>query len=153
MNLTEKDAAMKNQQAAVEDMTVIAEALVIEASTVENTTPITKGEIGNNTGEEMNTLIEEHIHLNTGAEVTMMTMNRGQGHQPIQETTLTLRTTQTAGGQIETRPDDRVMTDKGITHQMTMKDTKQEKKVVKARIAIERHPMRKPYQETGEMNT
>ena len=83
---------MKNQRAAAEDTTVIAGALVIEASTVGNTTQTTKEEIGNNTGEEMNTLTEEHIHLNTGIEITMMTTNQGQGHQPIQDTKLTLRT-------------------------------------------------------------
>ena len=141
---------MKNQRAAVEDMTVIAEALVIETSTVGNTTQTMKEEIGTNTGEEMNTpLAEEHIHLNTGEEITMMTTNQGQGHQPIQDTKFMLRTAQTAGGQIETRPDDHAMTDKGITHPMTMKDTK----VAKARIAIERLLMKKPHQETEVMNT
>ena len=60
MNLTEKDAAMKNQRVAVEDMTVIAEALFIEDSTVGNITQTLKEETGNNTGEETNTLAEEH---------------------------------------------------------------------------------------------
>ena len=84
---------MKNQRAAVEDMTVTAEALVIETSTVGNTTQTMKEEIGTNTGEEMNTpLAEEHIHLNTGEEITMMTTNQGQGHQPIQDTKFILRT-------------------------------------------------------------
>ena len=84
---------MKNQRAAVEDMTVTAEALVIETSTVENTTQTMKEEIGANTGEEMNTpLAEEHIHLNTREEITMMTTNQGQGHQPIQDIKSILRT-------------------------------------------------------------
>ena len=149
MNPTEKDAAMKNQRVVVEDMTVIVEALAIEDSTVGDITQTLKEENGKNTGEETNTLAEGHTHRNTGEEITMMTTSRGQGLQPIQDTKFTPRIAQIAGGQIETRPDDHAMTDKGITHPMTMKDTG----IVKARIAIERLPMKKPFQDTEMMNT
>ena len=74
---------MKNQQAVVGDMTVIAEALAIETNTVGTTTLTMKEEIGINIDEDMNiTLVEEHTHRNTGEEITMMTTNQDQDHQP-----------------------------------------------------------------------
>ena len=82
-NPTEKGAVMKNQQAVVGDMTVIAEALAIETNTVGTTTLTMKEEIGINIDEDMNiTLVEEHTHRNTGEEITMMTTNQDQDHQP-----------------------------------------------------------------------
>ena len=130
-------------------MTVIVEALVIEDSTVGDISRTLKEETRKNTGEETNTLAEGDTHRNTEEEITTMTTGRGRGLQPTQDTKFTPRTAQIIGGQIESRPDDNVMTDKGNTHPMTMKDTG----IVKARIAIERLPMKKPHQETEVMNT
>ena len=77
---------MKNHQAVVGDMIVIAEALAIETNTVGTTTLTMKEEIGINIDEDMNiTLVEEHTHRNTGEEITMMTTNQDQDHQPTQD--------------------------------------------------------------------
>ena len=123
-------------------MTVIAEALAIETNIVGIPTQTTKEEIVG--GVDMNTtLAEEHIHPNTGEETIMKTTNQGQDHQLTQDIKSIRKTTTNTEGETETRQDDHTRTEEGITHLMTTKDMK----TAKARIAIERLPMKKHHQE------
>ena len=135
---------MKNLQAAAGDMIVTAEVLAIEANTVGTTIRIMTGDTGVNTNADMSILpIEGHTHQNTGEEITIMTTNQDQDHQHTLDIKSIRKTAQTVEGETETRLDDHAMTDEGITHLMTTKDMK----AAKARIAIERLPMKKHHQE------
>ena len=74
---------MKNHQAVLGDMIVTAEALAIEANTVGTTIQTMTEDIGININVDMNIpLVEVHIHRNTGEEITVMTTNQDQDHQP-----------------------------------------------------------------------
>ena len=151
MNRIEKDIiTMKNLQAAAGDTIVTAEVLVIEANTVGTTTRITTGDTGVNTNADMSVLpIEGHTHQNTGEEITTMIMNQDQDHQHTLDIKSIRKTAEIVEGEQETRLDDRAMKDKGITHLMTTKDTKN----AKARIANEKLLMKKHHQEIEALIT
>ena len=141
---------MKNHQAVLGDMIVTAEALAIEANTVGTTIQTMTEDIGININVDMNIpLVEEHTHQNTGEEITIMTTNQDQDHQHTLDIKSIRKTAQTVEGETETRLDDHAKKDKGITHLMTTKDTKN----AKVRIANKKLLMKKHHQEIEALIT
>ena len=92
---------------------------------------------------------EGHTHQNTGEEITIMIMNQDQDHQHTLDIKSIKKTARTEEGEIETRLDDHARKDKGTTHLMTTRDTKN----TKVHIANRRLLMKRSHQEIEALIT